>query len=552
MQGRKPGTEGAANAADYIEATFKAAKLEAAGENGTYRQSFEVLVGVDPGSSNELQIGSVLIKPPDLTPMAFTRAPGSIVDCLGPVVFRGYGVAAPGVHDDYEGLTDVKGKIVLLFLRGIPDGLPSDNPHADPQAFSGSYAKAKAAKDRGAVGVVFVADSRQRVAGGSEALRPEGPNVDVGIPAARVSREALGKALAQAGSSLEALEAKPKAGSKAGFDLGVTASLMSSINVFRGSTDNVLAMVRGREKPDEVVILCAHYDHLGFGGANSLAQGSAEIHNGADDNASGTAGILEIARRLAAAPPKRSVLVAAWTGEEDGLLGSAHWVARPTVSLERSVVGVVNLDMIGRLGDDGVALDGVASAAEFPDLVKAANAPLGLKIGMTAGAMSGRSDHATFLHRGIPALHLFTGAHADYHRPSDDADKLNQEGMVKVAALAENLVRALADRDGRLAYVKPKAETQSTPRGNGAWLGTIPSYGTDSGGVKLAGVSAGSPAEAAGLQAKDVLVKLNGAPIDNIYDFTNALGGCRPGQEIEVVVKRGEETVTKQIKLGRR
>ena len=171
---------------------------------------------------------------------------------------------------------------------------------------------------------------------------------------------------------------------------------------------------------------------------------------------------------------------------------------------------------------------------------------------MTAGAMAGRSDHATFLRAGIPALHLFTGAHADYHRPSDDADKLNGEGMANVALLAENLVRSLADREGRLAYVKPKATSQETPRGNGAWLGTIPSYGTDSGGVKLAGVSAGSPAEAAGLQAKDVLIKLNGAVIDNIYDFTNALGACRPGQTIEVVVKRGETTLTKTITLGRR
>ena len=165
---------------------------------------------------------------------------------------------------------------------------------------------------------------------------------------------------------------------------------------------------------------------------------------------------------------------------------------------------------------------------------------------MTAGAMSGRSDHATFLHRGIPALHLFTGAHADYHRPSDDADKLNADGMAKVAALAENLVRSLADRDSAARVREAEGASQpSTPRGNGAWLGTIPSYGSDSGGVKLAGVSTGSPAEAAGFQAKDVLVKLNGAAIDNIYDFTNALGACRPGQEIEVVVKRGEETVTK-------
>jgi Tol biopolymer transport system component len=556
MEGRRAGTAGAAKAADFVATAFGEARLASAGENGTYRQGFDVLVDVTAGEKNALELRpnqgkSLNFGPPDLVPLAFSAGrDGATAKAEGPLVFRGYGIAAPGAWDDYAEASDVKGKVVLLFLRGLPEGLPKgDNPHANPRAFADTYDKAKAAKDRGAAGVLFVADSKQRTEGGAESLRPEGPTADLGIPVARISRAAIGR-LVPLGALEEAVKGE-EPGEGIDFETH-RAVLDTSVNVVRGRTDNLLGIVKGREKPDEFVILSAHYDHLGYGGPNSLAQGGPAIHHGADDNASGTAGILEIARRLAASPPRRSVLVAAWTGEEDGLLGSAHWARRPTVDLA-NVVGVVNLDMIGRLGDDGVAIDGVASADEFPALIKQANEAIGLKLGLTAGAMGGRSDHATFLLRGIPALHLFTGAHADYHKPSDTADRLNAEGMAKVSQLAETLVRALADRDGRLAYVKPKAAAQQgTPKSSGAWLGTIPSYGEDSGGVLLSGVSAGSPAEAAGFKAKDRLVKLNGVPIDNIHDFTNALSSCHPGQEVEVVMKRGEETITKRLTLGRR
>jgi Tol biopolymer transport system component len=558
MEGRRAGTPGAAKAADFIEEQLRLARLEPAGEGGGFRQSFDVLIDVEPASPAELTVGGVVVPAGDFMPCAFSKGrQGAPATAEGALCFRGYGVSAPGVHDDYAGLPDVKGKVVLLFLRGIPDGLAnakSDDPHADPRAFSGSYAKARQAKERGAAGVLFVADSRQRLQAGAELAKPEMPAGDVGIPVARIARAALAKVLEPHGRTLESLEGAPdRELALTGFDLDVTAKLTTAIEEVRGATDNVLGMVRGRELPDEVVMLSAHYDHLGYGGPASLAQGGGPaIHNGADDNASGTAGILEIARRLAAAPPRRSVLVCGWTAEEDGLLGSARWADHPTIGLNR-VVAVVNLDMIGRLGEDGVALDGVKSGEGLEALIEEANRSIGLKVGMTAGAMSGRSDHATFLQRGIPALHLFTGAHVDYHKPSDDAHLLNADGMGRVAALAEALVRNLADRDGRVTYVKPMASPSTgTSMGLGAWLGTIPSYGSDSGGVKLAGVSAGSPAEAAGLQAKDVLVKLNGADIDNIHDFTTALSQCRPGQEVEVVVKRGGETIAKRITLARR
>ena len=310
--------------------------LAPAGENGTYRQTFDVLVGVEAGLAERAHRsadGARHARPTSCR-MAFSTRPRRHGRApRGRSSFRGYGVAAPGVYDDYAGLPDVKGKIVLLFLRGIPDGLPKRQPARRSARRSRELRQSEGGEAQGRGGRRFrrgFAASARRAA--PRRSVPKGPNADVGMPVARISRAALGEVLARHGRTLEGLEAAPKDGAPtSGFDLDVTASMTASINVIRGKTDNVIGLVRGREKPDEIVILCAHYDHLGFGGPNSLAQGAApEIHNGADDNASGTAGILEIARRLAASPPKRSVLVAAWTGEEDGLLGSAQWAEHPT------------------------------------------------------------------------------------------------------------------------------------------------------------------------------------------------------------------------------
>jgi membrane-associated protease RseP (regulator of RpoE activity) len=210
--------------------------------------------------------------------------------------------------------------------------------------------------------------------------------------------------------------------------------------------------------------------------------------------------------------------------------------------------------MIGRYrADEGVAVDGVATAAELEAIVREANLD-GLKISTTGGAMSGRSDHATFIAHGVPAIHLFTGAHVDYHKPSDDADKLDAEGMAKVAAYAGEIARRLANADARLAFVKPKPKESQTPTGSGfgAWFGSIPSYAQDEGGVKLSGVSAGSPAEKAGIKGGDVLIGLGDVEIDNIQDFTNALRMKRPGDEVEAVVLRGDEKLTFKVVLGRR
>ncbi len=556
LEGRRAGTEGAAKAADYVEKAFRGLNLAPAGEKGTFRQPFNLLVDTQPGKVNELTVGTRdrAFVAPSFGPLAFSGAKDAeSATANGALAFRGYGVSMAGAYDDYAGLADVAGKIVVLFLRGLPDEAiqQKSNPHANPQAFQSTYAKAMFAKGRGAAGVLFVADSKQR-SGALEPLVGDISGSHIGIPVAQITRDALKVLLEPYKKTLEDLE-KPSSEAKgSGFDLDVTAQMTTSVREIRGTTDNVLGLLKGATKPDEIVVVSAHYDHLGYGGQGSLSDAAGpQIHNGADDNASGTAGLIEIARRLAANPPARSILFVGWSGEEEGLLGSEHWMAAPTVDLAR-VVANVNLDMIGRLGADGVALDGVGSGEGFSQLVDEANAATGLKLSKTAGSMSGRSDHAAFIQKGIPALHLFTGAHADYHKPSDDWDRLNADGMATVSRYATTLTRMIADREGKIAYVKPKTpEKTMSGGGYGASLGTIPSYGEDSGGVRLSGVRAGGPAEKAGMKGGDVLIRLGAFPIDNIQDFTAALAQCRPGQEVEVVVKRDGQDVKLKVTLGR-
>ncbi|HYC76528.1 MAG TPA: M28 family peptidase, partial [Planctomycetota bacterium] len=559
LEGRRAGTEAAKLAAGMVTIAFREAGLTPADDDGDYLQKFPMLVGFESGE------GGVSFRhqtPNDGFLHAFQASPSSFTSlrgtagaaASGALAFRGYGLAVDGVSDDYAGLPPVKGRVVVLFERGVPtEALAAADPHSNPQAFFDAYPKALAAKMRGAAAVVFVRDSKQR--GGDELAAPtvDGGAADVGIPCARVRREDLALVLGAFGRKLDDLEEAATATQGVGFDLPVEVVVDKRLVETRGDALNVIAAVRGRETPNEHVLITAHYDHLGWGGQGSLAEGGAapQIHNGADDNASGTAGLIGLAQWFAKRPAKRTLVFVAFSGEEEGLLGSQHFLAHPTVPVD-SIVAVVNLDMIGRYRpEEGVAIDGVATAEAFAELIAAANGGR-LKVSTTAGAMSGRSDHASFIARGIPALHLFTGAHVDYHKPSDDADKIDAKGLAAVAELAGEIARRLADLPQRPVFVKPKPVSSVGGTGFGAWLGTIPSYAQDEGGVRLSGVSAGSPAEKAGLKADDVLIRLGEFPIGNIQDFTTALRSRKPGDEVEVEIVRGGAKTVFKVVLGRR
>ncbi|MGI9076615.1 MAG: M28 family peptidase [Gemmatimonadaceae bacterium] len=329
----------------------------------------------------------------------------------------------------------------------------------------------------------------------------------------------------------------------------------SALVSFLGA-QNVVAHLRGtdRELRDEYVVIGAHYDHLGRStlGALDLDAGNA-IRNGADDNASGTAAVLELARLLSRRPLKRSVIFANFSGEELGLLGSQFFVKHPPVPL-RSIVAMLNFDMVGRLRDDKLIVYGAGTAEELPVILDSANITPTLAVRAIPGG-SGPSDHSSFYARNIPVLHFFTDLHEDYHRATDDVERINAAGMVRVVGFAERVVRSVGDRPSRLTVVQhaappPLARASAGPR---PYLGTVPDMGTvDAGGLRLSGVSPGSPADGAGMRAGDVIVELDGKTVTDLETYAQALYARKPGDSVAIVVLRNGERVRVNAVLGSR
>jgi hypothetical protein len=316
---------------------------------------------------------------------------------------------------------------------------------------------------------------------------------------------------------------------------------------------NVVAILEG-EGPlaDETIVVGAHYDHLGMGGAGSLAPWTTDIHNGADDNASGTATLLETARRLAASgkKPQRRIVFIAFTGEEKGLLGSAHYARQPRFPLENTVA-MFNLDMVGRLNENKLQVFGTGTAKEFDPLVEKLCKEYGFTLAKHPGGF-GPSDHSTFYARKIPVLHLFTGNHSDYHRPSDDAPKINVEGMRRVADMLVEIVQTTDAAEGRPSYVEIKRVEQIGGDSDRPYFGSIPDYGGTVEGLTLAGVVEGGPAEKGGLKGGDVIVKFGESKISGIEDFDSALRKYKPGDKVKVVVQREGKPVELEVTLSRR
>lgn len=323
------------------------------------------------------------------------------------------------------------------------------------------------------------------------------------------------------------------------------------------TSSNVIGLLPGRDPVlrNEVVIVGAHYDHLGLGGFGSLDPDSTgAVHNGADDNASGAAMLIRIAERLAAAPPARTVVFIAFSGEELGLLGSAHYVKQPIYPLS-ATVAMINLDMVGRLRQKRLIVYGAQTAAEFPALLDSLNWHAGFDL-KAQGDGYGPSDQSSFYAAGKPVLHFFTDLHEDYHRTTDDWQKINVEGMDQVASFVTGVVTALGNRPGPLTPVTsaPRRATLGAvvSPGYGAYLGTVPDMTHSPGGVRLLGVRAGSPAEQAGLRGDDVITRIGDMTVPDLQAMTDALRSHRPGDTVEIVVRRGDVTTTVRATLGQR
>jgi Tol biopolymer transport system component len=527
--GRGIGTEGIAEAADWLEAQFESIGLEPAGENGSYRQRFDAVVDVEQGPTTALTLDGKPVSGDDFITPGFSSN-GSI---SAPVVFAGWGIDSDehGIND-YDGI-DAEGKIVLVRRFTPKDGAFEDE---DVQRRLGDIRyKAFKAREHGAVGLL-VAD----LPIDGEEEEPPFPTqrvdaqADAGIPVAVIKRAHASQLIA------------------GGKEAGLTTEL---VEITR-EAENIVGRIGPEARLAGAVMLGAHYDHLGLGGEGSLEPNANEPHNGADDNASGTAALLEAARLIVSRRDElsRDVVFVAFTGEESGLLGSAELARKPLPGMAPAgLVAMLNMDMVGRLRNNRVTVLGGDSAEEWNDIVL----PLcdELKIGCQLGGDGyGPSDQTPFYAEGVPVLHFFTGAHDDYHKPSDDVQFINAAGGARIANLVADVAFDLTSVDG-ITYKESEAPApQGDVRGYGASLGTIPDYTgapDDRPGMVLAGVRAGGPADEAGLQKGDRVVELAGRRVRDIYDLMYVLREVKPGEEGNVIVERGEERIEAMVVFGK-
>jgi len=555
MEGRGLGTAGLERAAGYVEQRLRQIGLRP-GFGAGWRQPFDVKTGVSLGKGNELRG----VASSDWTPLAFS----SNGDFDGEVAFVGYGLIAPSIGYDELAGVDLRGKVALV-LRYEPQEKDPASPFDGrrPSRWSALRYKLLQARERGAVAVAFVTGPLQDEDQDKlPALVNDGPESAAGLPVIQLKLSAARRLLSPAGLDLERFQRdvdrdlRPRSRVLSGLRLAGHVQVEANF----GRAANVAGVLPGRGKhAAEVVVVGAHYDHLGFGGPGSLRPNVHAVHNGADDNASGVAGVLRAAERASAllkdAKDRRTLVFALFAGEEVGLAGSAAFVAHPPFSLDRTVA-MLNLDMVGHLRDDALAALGSESAAEWKPTLDRLGEELKLKI-TASGDGYGPSDQTSFYAARVPVLHFFTGSHAAYHTPDDKADTVDAAGGARVAELVARLAADL----GRARLTPAYARTASAPamggdsRGYGASLGTVPDYramGESEGGVLLADVRAGGPAEQAGLRGGDRLVELAGTRVENLYDMTYALQDHKPGETVSVVVLRGGSRVILRATLGSR
>ena len=543
LEGRLTGSKGATEAARYIAAEFKRLGLKplagAAVRNGSesrsstasYLQQFPYIAGVSLGKKNSLVfdkdsrlavgIDSLAVGT-DWLPLGFS----SSETVQGEVVVVNYGITASELNYNDYGTVNAKGKIAIA-RQGTPDG---DNPHGQFARFEGVRWKAVAARNAGAKALIIIAREENFRDDRLTKLAYDNSAGDAGLPVIVIS--------SQVANRLTAAQ-------------NLTVRLTTDIVRNETPAYNVAGMLEGSDPlvKNEVIIIGAHYDHLGRGGegSGSLAPTSGEIHHGADDNASGTAGVLELARLFSAQKqrPKRTIVFITFSGEEEGLLGSNYYVNHPLLPLANTVA-MINMDMIGRMKDHRLSIGGVGTAKEWRDITSA-DAEKTFQLTLTEDGF-GPSDHSSFYSKQIPVLFFWTGTHNDYHKPSDTFEKINYDDEARILEMVARVVNRLDAADKRVTYTTAKSDPAPRTGGFRVYLGTIPNYADSNDGLLLDGVREDSPAAKAGLKAGDKVVKIGDHEIRNVYDYTAALGEMKAGEEYVLEVVRGTERLTLKIK----
>lgn len=541
LKGRKPGTPEDAVTSAYIRDCFKKAGLKLMFDNGL--QKFEIVVDVKAGNTNAISFDGFSAKQGvDFTPLSFSAS----ATLTAPVVFAGYGFDLnldSLKWNDFKNI-DVKGKWAII-LRGDPEPEKANSAFL---AYEQERGKVLTAKDKGAIGVLLVSPSDIEKSDVIMHMQYDKSPSDAGMPVFSITRALADKLLASMNYTIASLEAEMKENHKpVSIYLEPKVTATTDVVKTRVTAQNVVGFLEGTDPvlKNEYIIVGAHFDHLGMGGdgSGSRAPGVPAIHNGADDNASGTAGVIELAQKLSEnhSKLKRSFVFVAFTGEEMGLLGSKEFVNKPPVDLKK-VNAMINMDMIGRLNPETntISVGGTGTSLETDSLLKLLEVDRPYKITHSTDGY-GPSDHASFYSENIPVFYFTTGAHDDYHTPADDADKINYPGEVAVLNMVYDLAIQVSGGN-RLTFHEAGAKQGARyGRNLKVTLGIVPDMvSNDNNGLRVDGVRKGGPADKAGIIKGDRVISIEGQPVTNIYDYMARLGKLKPGQVASVEIIRNE------------
>ena len=543
LEGRFPGSEGSKKAIKYISKNWEAQGVLPAGTK-KYEQPFSYISKVSLGNRNILRVRNSKSRykiKKDFIPIGWSGN-GNIDD---KVVFVGYGFDIDDSlsWNDYINV-NVKNKWVLMFLNG-PDGNSSHSPYGYHKKL---YNKVIAARDRGVGGILFMEREEKE----NNKLKPlvyRQSASSAGLPIIQITHAVANNIINDKDKTVADLRSKiDQELASFSFELDRKVSARVTLKFEKETATNVVGFIEGSDPilNKEYIIIGAHYDHLGYGGhmSGSLNPDSMQIHNGADDNASGIAGILELSHKLMTNKKLlgRSIIAICFDAEEKGLLGSKFYTQTPTKDLEQTAI-MINMDMIGRLNEKPITVGGVGSAKTLSETIEVVQKNHTLKIDKNISGMDfGRSDHASFYREDIPVLFFFTGAHQDYHKPSDDWDKIDYQGEKEVLNFVYDLIVQLSTNKEKPIFTEitnDNSDNQS-PSFN-VTLGVIPSYGSQKIGMEIDGISRkNGPADKAGMKKGDIIIEINNKKIRNIYDYMARLAELNSGDKIIVKIIRNK------------
>ena len=550
LQGRFPGTNGDRKAAEYIRNQFKNSSLTLLGDAGF--QYFDIITDVSLGHNNSLTIDQINFSVGiDFVPLSFSQN----ITLTAPIIFVGFGFDFQNDSlswNDYSDI-DVARKWVLI-LRGSPDG---NNPHGGFSEHSSLRKKVMIAKDHSVAGVIFTSGSKFDESDALIPLRYDQSQINVSIPVIHVKREVADLLLYKSGGSLVSLEntviqMKEKFKS---IELKKNVSVSTTVKHKTVQTQNIVGVLPGIDEQlkNEYVVMGAHYDHLGFGGEHSGSRrpDHYEIHNGADDNASGVSIMMELAELFSHNNSnKRTLVFVGFGAEEMGLLGSKHFVKSGIVENDNIQI-MLNMDMVGRLDrkENKISIGGTHTAVSLESEIENIVSKTSLKYSFSPEGY-GPSDHSSFYVNDTPVLFFFTGAHNDYHTPDDDAEKINYKGMKVLSQLIYSIANYFSIMDERLVFQEAGPKKQEERQRFKVTLGIMPDYTySATRGLRIDAVLNNKPASIAGLEDGDIIIKMNGNSVDDIYEYMHRLSEFNPGDEVKVKVVRGKEEKTVIVKF---